>query len=56
MTVSDEEFRQLRNQVEMLLGFLEGKKIITAEQIAFIINESKRTYDEIDRINKEDMR
>jgi len=36
------ELEELRNQVEMLFGFLIGKKILTPEQVGFILKESKK--------------
>lgn len=47
MTVNAKEFEELRNQVEMLFGFLVGKKILSPEDVANIINESKKTDREI---------
>jgi|GEM_PF-4247989 len=45
--MNDKEFNELRNQVEMLFGFLIGKKIITPEEVAFIINESRTGLSDI---------
>lgn len=50
--VDYKEFNELRNQVEMLFGFLAGKGIITAEEIGTIIKESKKTLEDL---RKEDI-